>query len=438
MKKKLRKKIAAMSALCAVAVSGLFGSQVVSKAADVEINETNFKDSYIYSAVLGADANKDGLLSSKEASTIESLFASDETDDISWVFKYLPNVKEITVNVGNNTKLKVGNTKLTTINLYSAKNVVSLEKAAPKYVQYSVDGERSTYDFSKAKGYEKVTEFRLYGNKNTKKVVPANQGKLTKFEMYNTSVSSYNAASLKSIKTLDLSSNNLKSLNVSKNKTLTSLACYSNKLTGLNLKSNSSLHDVGAGDNSLSKLDVSNNKKIISVVAYKNKLKGVITPNNSKINRIDLSKNKVTSFVPKQYKSLETLYLADNSIKTLDISKNVKLSSLDLAGTNVKKISPAKNAKFGFISVGKNHTLLNPIKLQENNPYIYIYFDIAKGKSCDLIKLMPALNGYKFKYNDGNISVSENGVVKCLNNKTAFFYAEKGKKTISFVVNREW
>lgn len=440
MRKTLRKTLLTTAVFCAATAFGLLGEQTkVSKAADVEINETNFKDEGVLNEADSADYNgdKNGILSDKEAATVKDISVWDETDDISWAVKYFPNLESVYISKISDTEtLNIGSKKIKSIYIYSTSNVVSLIDAAPKEVYILLTGEKSTYDFSKAKGYENVTKLGIYGNKNVKKVIPANQGKLKEFQMFSTSVSSYNASNLKNITTLDLSYNKLTSLNVSKNKKLTSLSCYSNKLTGLNLKSNTNLHDIGAGNNNLSKLDVSKNKKIVSVVAFSNKLKGITAPKNSKINRIDLSKNKVTSFAPKQYKSLSEFYIANNSIKSLDISKNNKLCRLDVAGTKIKKVTPAKSARFNYISVGNNYGVLKLIKLQANNRYIHVYFNIAKGKSVNLPKIMPALKGYKFTNEDcQNITVSSSGVIKALDNELGFFNAKKGNQSIYITIN---
>lgn len=440
MRKTLRKTLLTTAVFCAATAFGLLGEQTkVSKAADVEINETNFKDSGVLSEAKSADYNgdKNGILSDKEAATVKDISVWDETDDISWAVKYFPNLESVYISEISDTEtLNIGSKKIKSISIYSTSNVVSLIDAAPKEVYISLTGDKSTFDFSKATGYENVTKLRIYGNENITKVIPANQSKLNEFKMDGTSVSSYNASDLKNITTLDLSGNKLTSLNVSKNNKLTSLSCYSNKLTSLNLKSNTNLHDIGAGYNNLSKLDVSKNKKIVSVVAFANKLKGITTPKNSKINRIDLSKNKVTSFAPKQYKSLSEFYIANNSIKSLDISKNNKLCRLDVAGTKIKKVTPAKSARFNYISVGNNYGVLKLIKLQANNRYIQVYFNIAKGKSVNLPKIMPALKGYKFTNEDcQNITVSSSGVIKALDNELGFFNAKKGNQSIYITIN---
>lgn len=439
MRKTLRKTLLTTAVFCAATAFGLLGEQTkVSKAADVEINETNFKDEGVLNEADSADYNgdKNGILSDKEAATVKDISVWDETDDISWAVKYFPNLESVYISKISDTEtLNIGSKKIKSIYIYSTSNVVSLIDAAPKEVYILLTGEKSTYDFSKAKGYENVTKLGIYGNKNVKKVIPANQGKLKEFQMFSTSVSSYNASNLKNITTLDLSYNKLTSLNVSKNKKLTSLSCYSNKLTGLNLKSNTNLHDIGAGNNNLSKLDVSKNKKIVSVVAFSNKLKGITAPKNSKINRIDLSKNKVTSFAPKQYKSLSEFYIANNSIKSLDISKNNKLCRLDVAGTKIKKVTPAKSARFNYISVGNNYGVLKLIKLQANNRYIHVYFNIAKGKSVNIVKLMPALKGYTFGDNSESITVSSSGVIKASDTNYASCTAKKGKQSIYITIN---
>lgn len=440
MRKTLRKTLLTTAVFCAATAFGLLGEQTkVSKAADVEINETNFKDKGVLNAANSADYNgdKNGILSDKEAATVKDISVWDETDDISWAVKYFPNLESVYISEISDTEtLNIGSKKIKSISIYSTSNVVSLIDAAPKEVYISLTGDKSTFDFSKATGYENVTKLRIYGNENITKVIPANQSKLNEFKMDGTSVSSYNASDLKNITTLDLSGNKLTSLNVSKNNKLTSLSCYSNKLSSLNLKSNTNLHDIGVGYNNLSKLDVSKNKKIVSVVAFSNKLKGITAPKNSKITRINLCKNKVTSFSPKQYNSLYELYIANNSIKSLDISKNSKLCSLDVAGTKIKKVTPAKSARFNYISVGSNYDVLKPIKLQANNTYIQVYFNIAKGKSVNLPKIMPALKGYKFTNEDcQNITVSSSGVIKALNNEFGFFNAKKGKQSIYITVN---
>lgn len=442
MRKTLRRTLLTIAVFCAATAFGLLGKQTkVSKAADVEINETNFKDSGVLNEAKSADYNGDnnGILSDKEAATVNYINVGEKTNDISWVVKYFPNLESVSISETSDTKtLSIGSKKIKEITIWSTSNAISLTNAAPKEVYIVLTGKRSTYDFSKAKGYGNVTRFRIFGNENVKKVIPANQGKLKEFQMVATSVSSYNASNLKNITTLDLSSNKLTSLNVSKNKKLESLSCYSNKLSSLNLKSNTNLHDIGAGWNNLSKLDVSKNKKIVSVVADSNKLKGITTPKNSKINRINLSKNKVTFFAPKQYKSLADLQIGYNNIKSLDISKNSKLCSLDVADTKIKKITPAKSARFHYISVGSNYDVLKPIKFQPKNIYICVYLDIAKDKSVNITKIMPALKGFTLSVPEyyKNIELSSNGVIKALDNNYAHFSAKKGNQTVSITVNR--
>lgn len=439
MRKTLRKTLLTTAVFCAATAFGLLGEQTkVSKAADVEINETNFKDKGVLNAANSADYNgdKNGILSDKEAATVKDITVRDKTDDISWAVKYFPNLESVSISEISDTEtLNIGSKKIKTIDIWSTSNVISLIDAAPKEVYISLTGDKSTFDFSKATGYENVTKLRIYGNENITKVIPANQSKLNEFKMDGTSVSSYNASDLKNITTLDLSGNKLTSLNVSKNNKLTSLSCYSNKLSSLNLKSNTNLHDIGVGYNNLSKLDVSKNKKIVSVVAFSNKLKGITAPKNSKITRINLCKNKVTSFSPKQYNSLYELYIANNSIKSLDISKNSKLCSLDVAGTKIKKVTPAKSARFNYISVGSNYDVLKPIKFQTNT-YIDVALNIAKNKSVNLPKIMPALKGYKFTNEDcQNITVSSSGVIKALDNELGFFNAKKGNQSIYITIN---
>ncbi|MDD7404088.1 MAG: hypothetical protein SO170_05455 [Butyribacter sp.] len=461
MKKLVKNIVVASAAVAITAIANVAGGQAtVSQAAGVEINQTTFKDSGVYSKVQYADKNKDGILSSEEAASIEDLYFTDATNDISAVLKYFPKVTRVELQklpAGTKT-ITVNSTKIKMISI-STKKVVSIKGATPAEVVIDASGTKSAFDFSKATGYSKVKEFYFYGS-GAKKVVAPNQSKLTSLYINGTAMTSYDTSKLKSLKVLNLSNNKLKKVNVSKNKKLTSLACYNNKLSALNLSSNKNLKDVGAGDNNLKKLDVSKNKKITSVVAYRNKLKSLNCGKGSKITGINVSVNKLTKMELKTFKSLKVLNVCSNKIKKLDVSKNTKLTylycadnpvktlalsklkklrGLNVAKTSVSKLPLAKGVKLEFISVGKKYQLLKKVKMKENYG-ISVYMQLSPNKKYDLTSIMPDLKGYEFTGYSNDMTISPSGkevsIGKYKKNDNLYVYGIKGQTGVTVMLNQ--
>ena len=129
MRKTLRRTLLTTAVFCAATAFGLLGKQTkVSKAAAVEINETNFKDSGVLSAAKSSDYNGDnnGILSDKEAATVKDINVRDETDDISWAVKYFPNLESIYISkISDSETLIIVSINIYSFYIYSTSNVIS-------------------------------------------------------------------------------------------------------------------------------------------------------------------------------------------------------------------------------------------------------------------------------------------------------------------------
>lgn len=452
-------KRAAVAAAAAVALMvGLLGTQpAVNKAEDVEINEETFGKFLEYAQ--DKDENEDGILSSEEAAGVTAIYFDydEELSDISGFLKYFPNVTEVSVNVGNAGSLAVNHSKVNSMVIY-AKGTVSIEGAQPTEIVYYSQDNTSGCDFSKAKGYEKVTSFQFGGSKN-QKVVPPNPAGLETLRVFNTAMKSVDLSKMSKLKKLDLSENKLTSLNVKKNTKLVSLACYSNKVSTLNLSSNKELKDIGVGDNKIKSLNVEKNKKLVQISAYQNQIKTLKTGKGSKLSVLRLSKNKLTSIKPASLKSLRSLEVNSNQLKALDVSKNKnlftlncggnaiktlnlknnkKLLELNIAKTSLKKLPLPKGVKLRYISVGSKINLLKKLPLKQN--YTMISMQLANNKKYQLTKLIPSLKGFRFTaYSDDKAKVTENGVLTTKKMGKAkgdvYIGGTKGKKVVDIVLN---
>lgn len=428
MKKAMKR--ASVAAVTAVAlIIGLLGTwPAVNKAEDVEINEETFGTLLKYAQ--DKDANEDGILSSEEASEVTGIYFDydEELQDISGLVKYFPNLTEVSINVGNAGKLVVNHNKISTMTLY-AKGTVSIEGAQPTKIVYHSINNTSSFDFSKAKGYEKVKTFQFSGSQN-QQVVPPNQADLETLQVYNTAMKSVDLSKMSKLKQLDLSENKLTSLNVKKNTKLVSLACYNNKVSTLNLSSNKELKDIGIGVNKIKTLDVEKNKKLVQISAYQNQLKTLKTGKGNKLSVLRLSKNKLTSMKPASFKSLQDLEVNSNKLKALDVTKNKKLVRLNCGGnaikslnlknnkklleinvakTSLKKLPLPKGVKLQYISVGSKINLLKKIPLKQE--YTIINMQLADNKKYQLTKIMPSLKGFEFTTYSEKVKVTKSGVV---------------------------
>lgn len=454
MKKKFICLATALS-LVAGSVAGV-GQSTPVKAAGVEITEENFgTDSFVLDTVRMADENKDNILSDEEAAKVKAMSFLDDTEDISPIVKYFPNLVDVQINLKKTTSLTINHSSVKRLEVNS-QNVVELKGTnGITEVICRLNGVKGKVDFSKVNGYENITRFSVSGAGITDVVAP-NQSKLTYLSITGTSMGKIDTAKYKKVNTLNLSNNKLKSVNVKKNSTLVSLACYDNKLTSLNISSNKKLKDVGAGGNKLKKLDTSKNKKLNRVVAYGNNIKSYNSASNKKLKQIYMSSNKLTKMDVSKNKELASLYLESNKLTKLDVSKNKKLESLDVSKNKIKTITFSKNnkklnylniketklkklslpgsVKLSYVYVGKNHKLLKNVKFKLSG-YVGIQMNLAANKVYQLTKMIPALKGFKFETTSvDKMTVDEKTgkfkMPKLEKNLMASIHATKGKASV--------
>lgn len=435
MKRKMVSIIATLGIVLG-SVAGI-GEATKVKAADVEISTATFgEETSVMACARMADANKDGMLSEEEANTITQLAFTQASNDISAMVKYFPKLTSISVSVGSYDSLVINHSGIKTIQITGQKAVDLIGAASIDSVFYYWQGSGKTADFSKKKGYEKVTDFRISGSALTNVVAP-NQKKLTNLAVTQTKMTKFDATKYTKVKLLRLDYNRLKSLNTKGNKDLISLSCYENKLSSLSISSSKKLEDIGVPGNNLKKLDVSKNKKLTSIIASNNKMNKLNTNANKKLERLSLSDNKLTKLSVSKNKNLNTLFISNNKIKSIDLSKNKKLTSLGISNTKLNRLSLAKSAKLQVIAVGNKYKLLKNVKFKPNT-YVSVSMKLPSNKSFVIPKIIPALKGYKFESYNENVPISEDGKIKTPRmGKDTYLYVNgtKGKSTVSVSLN---
>ena len=217
-------------------VTSSFASQEVQAAADVEINATNFPDANFRKYVQdNADKNKDGKLSSNEASKIKniSLKNYDQEDSV---------------------KIK---------NLKGIEYFVELKALDCSF------NKLSSLDLSKNIKLEHVFCF----NNEITNLNVRNNTKLTCLYCSNNKLTNIDVSKNVKLKNLICDINNLSKLDISNNKNLEFLSCYNNKEINLDISNNKSGIIVEIGNN-VKKLTILSGQSVF--------LKGTIyTFNNS-------------------------------------------------------------------------------------------------------------------------------------------------------------
>ena len=279
--------VAALSVLLMAFVITVISSENVMAAGDVTIEDTSvfpdpgFRD-YLSKYV---DADKDGVLSTKEIQNTQSISISGATysDSLKGV-ELFTNLKSLEFNDCNIKNLDIS--KNTLLEKLSCNNNMKLE----------------------------VLDLR-----NNKCLV----------ELYcsNCGLSSLDLSKNAALKVLKCGNNNLENLNLSKNTNLEILDCSSNMLSTISANSLKMLKELYvSGNENIKSLDLSKNTML-------EKLYMDMRSNNTcTMKTLDLSKNT----------ALKELSCENIKFTALDVSKNTSLVKLNIYGTDLTNIDLSK------------------------------------------------------------------------------------------------
>ena len=196
---------------------------------------------------------------------------------------------------------------------------------------------------------------------------------------------------LKSLKTLELGSNQLINLNISDNRLLEKLRANDNQLTSLDLSNNSKLQYLSIINNQITTLDTSKNPSLKNLYAYKNKLTNLDVSKNLALEDLYVYNNQLTSLDVRNNKELKNLIIYDNQLTNLDVSNNVALEKLS-----------AYNNMLTSLTFGQNSVLTNLDAYSNNLTFV----DLSMCRSLLSLKI----NNNQLT----NLDISKNYVIERL------------------------
>lgn len=172
------------------------------------------------------------------------------------------------------------------------------------------------------------------------------------FNINNNSVQSIDLTSVPQLKSLSISFNNLNSIDVSTNINLEDLSIRENNLQVLDVGQNIDLEQLKAGSNNLNTIDLSQNQVLAAVSLQNNNFTSLDFSNNSELFQIYIGRNT----------SLNSLNISSNlKLEEFIIYGQTGLNNLDLsANTNLKMVVIESLAQNG-LDLSNNTELVNLI-----------------------------------------------------------------------------
>ena len=268
------KGLKSLGCLLALFMAAIILFPATAKAADVEINETNFPDDNFRAFVKDEDidTDEDGYLSKAEIKAVQELYIFDEDIANLKGIEYFTNLRELYCHENKIKKLDLSAlTKLEVLNCS--------------------DNKLKTLDVSNMPFLEK-----LYCSSNllTKLDISSNK-ELKRLICYSNEITALDITKNTKLELLDCEDNALTSLNVTKAPELRALICYENEISTLNVTKNPELLTLRCEKNKLSKLDISKNPKLSILGCYGNNIKTV---------DIHLAKRLTTAYIKPEYENV--------------------------------------------------------------------------------------------------------------------------------------
>ena len=350
----------------------------------VEINESNFPDSFFRSYVLSNyDTDGDGLLSLSESRIVISINIDNQgITDLSGI-EYFPYVNTLSCNgnqisrldLSNNSalwflycannnltymdvsgcpdiyKLSCYGNSLESINLINCRYIVGVIRGG----EHTVTGGRDNYylgelylfrcdfnielllfdpDIDETGGIELNEEnfpdpnFRqfLYDKYdfNYSGILSVDEiSNIRDLQCPGRGISDLTGIeNLTELTHLNCNNNNIEILDLSSNPLLNRLECVYNNISSLNVRNNPSLNSLSCDNNNLTTLDISNNPLLSSFSCGNNNLTTLDLSNNTRLSVFSCINNDLSSLDVGNNTALYHLFCYGNNLTTIDISKN--------------------------------------------------------------------------------------------------------------------
>lgn len=311
--KKRTRFLAAILSSCLVVP--LMPVSAFAESEGVEINETNFPDSYFRQYVSeNADLNHDGILSETEIEQVKAIEVIGSTvagriEDLKGI-EYFTALERLRCNSNSLTSLDLSNNSELEYLICYANELASLD----------------------------------LGNKPVLKTLNCGSNELTSLDLSNSPA----------LEDLECYYNNLTSLNLSNSPALERLRCDSNSLTSLILSNNSALKYLVCYFNNLSSLDLSNSPALEELRCDYNKLTSLDLSNNPKLNFFYCFHNELTSLDLGNKPVLDTLNCESNNLTSLDLSNSPALEGVSCGSNNLTSLDLSNKPALERLSCGSN------------------------------------------------------------------------------------
>lgn len=396
----MKKNILRGAAAVAVMLCVMLPAQKMKAAetTDVEINETNFPDSYLREYVSGTfDKNNDQVLQKEEIESVTrldlpdgitdqkgieyfyntvSIFVSGEEGDGSSIrkldltclekledafvhFDYydgnsekmqlkvngLKNLKELTVRDCYENSLvngtPAGESTIETIHL---EDNPALEEVDIRGAESVIFGETPVLEYLHLARIGNLPLESISGMTNLKSLGIYSENK---------EFTSLKLKQLADLEQIFVENKYLKSADVRYQTKLKSLQLYGS-LSALNTSGNKELEVLALGDSEVTKLNLSKNTELVDLKVENNKLTSLNLSKNTKLVHLWVDHNKLTKLDLSKNTKLETLRVTREKLTKLNVGKLTNLWKLGVKRTKLTSLDLTHNKKLVEVNVSYN------------------------------------------------------------------------------------
>lgn len=183
---------------------------------------------------------------------------------------------------------------------------------------------------------------------------------------------------------IDCTSNRLTKLDVTHNTKLEELHFQRNKLTELDITRNVMLKQLGGPFNRLKKLDVSNNTALKYLNVGYNRLTDLDISKNTALKDFYCDYNKLTMLDTTMNENLRGLSFSDNQLTAIDVSRNLKLEWLICSGNQLTELDVRGNKELAQLECSKNQ--LASLDVSQNQKLEWFLCEYNKLTELDVSK----------------------------------------------------
>lgn len=330
------------------------GSIVIKQDSDFPDPATAFPDEEFRKDVLRiCDINKDGRISSEEASKVETLRVQVGHIQSLEGIQYFPNLKILDCSWNELTSIDVSqNTLLTELNC-SCNELTSID-VSKNIILTKLDCSRNKLTSLVLTKNTELTWLACYENELTELHLNSNW-QLTMLSCHTNKLSKLDVNHLHLLTNLYCMNNNLSELEVWNLENLTALACYNNNLTNLDVTRNTLLTDLRCYGNKLTKLDVSNNTKLPELYCSNNNLTELNVSNNTLLTILHCENNNISTLDVSNNTLLEDINCSDNNLIELNVSSNTQLTKLYCSGNSLTELDLTNNHALEYLHCRNNN-----------------------------------------------------------------------------------